>query len=65
MGMFDEIRCEYALPLPEAVGELSGFDWQKYAWQTKDLECLLGRYCIRSDGTLWMEARSFADESNR
>lgn len=43
MGMFDNIQCD--MPLPEEVkGVLE--------WQTKDLDCRLAHYAIRSDGRL-------------
>jgi hypothetical protein len=54
MGMFDDIRCEYPLPLPEDRGELAGKDWSKQGFQTKDLGQGMGGYCIRADGTLWL-----------
>ncbi len=44
MGMFDEIRCKYPLPiaLPDWV------DW----FQTKDLDCTLRQFEITEDGRL-------------
>lgn len=54
MGMFDNIRCEYPLPLPEDQGELAGKDWTKHGFQTRDLGEGMGTYCIRADGTLWL-----------
>jgi hypothetical protein len=54
MGLFDDIRCEYRLPLPEDQGELAGKDWSKQGFQTKDLGEGMGGYCIRADGTLWL-----------
>lgn len=56
MGMFDNITCEYPLPLPDNQGELQGKDWRKNQFQTKDFECLMDEYCIREDGTLWQQA---------
>lgn len=45
MGMFDYIRCEYALP--EQVRGVQG-------WQTKDTpEQYMETYAIREDGSLW------------
>jgi len=43
MGMFDELRCEFPLPDPIVQDEI---------FQTKDLERLLDRYTITSDGRL-------------
>jgi hypothetical protein len=54
MGMFDDIRCEYPLPLPIDQGELAGKDWSKHGFQTKDLGKGMDGYCIRADGTLWI-----------
>lgn len=62
--MFDDIRCEYPLPLPEDQGELAGRDWSKQRFQTKDLGRGMGAYCIREDGTLWLVgARWLQDDS--
>jgi hypothetical protein len=47
MGMFDYVRVEYALPVPEHR-KLTG-------WQTKSFECLLWTYVIDSRGNLWVE----------
>src|SRR6266567_7331274 len=55
MGMFDDIMCEYPLPLPESQGELKGLNWRAEGFQTKDFECLLDAYCIREDGSLWQQ----------
>ncbi len=63
MGMFDDIRCEYPLPLPEHQGEMAGTDWSKEGFQTKDLGEGMGGYCIHADGTLWLvSGRWFADD---
>ena len=48
MGMFDTIHCEYPLPEPRH---------QDLEYQTKDLECLLARYTITSDGRLVLHVR--------
>jgi hypothetical protein len=55
MGMFDDIKCEYPLPLPETPGELAGRNWRDNVFQTKDFDCLMDAYCIREDGTLWQQ----------
>ena len=61
--MFDDIRCEYPLPLPEDQGELAGKDWLQNGFQTKDLGEGMGVYCIRADGTLWLvKGRWLADD---
>lgn len=49
MGMYDDIVCKYPLPLPE---DTKGYTVKQF--QSKDLECCLGQYEIREDGTLWL-----------
>lgn len=43
MGMFDNLLCEYPLPLDGMTG---------VEWQTKDLRCELETYRITADGVL-------------
>lgn len=57
--MFDNIRCEYALPLPIDQGELAGADWSKISFQTKDLGEGMLCYHLRPDGTLWFVGCNF------
>jgi len=59
MGMFDDVRCE--VPLPDG--------WEAGVMQTKDLDCELAKYVIRSDGRLvkrhpgaYEEAREYAED---
>jgi hypothetical protein len=52
MGMFDEVKCDYSLPWPEAAG--FGFEWQS---KDTDDQCM-SRYEIRADGTIWHEQES-------
>src|SRR4051812_40449918 len=55
MGMFDNLKCKYLLPLPQ---------YQELDFQTKDTpEQYLDQYEIREDGTLWHEAYDFEDQS--
>jgi len=54
MGMFDDVRVE--VPLPDGA-ILDGF-------QTKDFECLLDTYTIRSDGELWRDVWANSEEEN-
>lgn len=56
MGMFDDLKCEFPLPLPEQQGELAECNWREHDFQTKSLDCLMDRYCIRKDGTLWQQS---------
>ncbi len=44
MSLYDSIQCDYPLPDPE---------FQHEDFQTKDLDCLLGRYLITAQGRLW------------
>lgn len=43
MGLFDTVKCEYPLPNPAH---------QDLKFQTKDLDCWMGRYTITCDGKL-------------
>jgi hypothetical protein len=54
--MFDELKCEYPLPLPANQGELAGRDWSDHWLQTKDFDCTLDHYRIDRDGVLWRKA---------
>jgi hypothetical protein len=55
MGMFDELKCHYPLPLAGA----NALDYQ-----TKDTPAqFLDEYEIRADGTLWHEAYDIEDRS--
>lgn len=55
MGMFDELRCKYPLPV-EGANELD--------YQTKDLDNALNQFEIREDGTLWVEEYDVEDHSD-
>jgi hypothetical protein len=55
MGMFDDLRCRYPLPV-EGANELR--------YQTKDLDCQMDQYEIREDGTLWREDYDVEDQSD-
>src|SRR5437667_12711005 len=61
MGMFDDIKCEYPLPLPETQGELAGRNWRENGFQTKDFDCLMDQYCVREDGTLWQQVYAWGE----
>lgn len=53
MGMFDQLRCRYPLPVTEA---------QNLLFQTKDTPAQwLDYYEIREDGTLWREDYDLED----
>ena len=56
MGMFDEIRCHYPLPLKGANDKV---------YQTKDTPAqFMDLYEIREDGTLWYEDYDIEDHSD-
>ena len=56
MGMFDEIRCLYPLPLEGANARV---------YQTKDTPAqFTDLYEIREDGTLWHEEYDLEDQSD-
>jgi len=55
MGMFDGIVCEYKLPLPEDLGELSEIGWGELEFQTKSLNNTLSKYTIEDDGQIYEE----------
>jgi len=59
MGMFDDLKCEYPLPLGASQGELAGRNWRRNGFQTKDFDCLMDQYCIREDGTLWRQIHAW------
>ena len=44
MSMFDHLKGEVPLPLPEDLGELENVIWDKVEIQTKDLNNYLGYY---------------------
>lgn len=48
MGMYDDIRCRYPLP----VGDLPVWVTPEHNFQTKDLECALWQFEITEDGRL-------------
>jgi hypothetical protein len=57
MGMFDNIRCKYPLPL-EGANDLD--------YQTKDTPSQLIDLCeIREDGSLWFQAYDIEDQSEQ
>lgn len=57
MGMFDELRCKYPLPLPQ---------YQANLFQTKSTPAQwMDTYEIREDGTLWHEDYDTEDQSER
>lgn len=49
MGLFDNLRCALPLPGASALAQSCNF-------QTKDLDCAMDQFEIRSDGSIWHEA---------
>lgn len=56
MGMFDNIECNYPLPLPLEVIDLLP-DIYEQELQTKDLDCFMELYIINEEGSLLKEER--------
>lgn len=57
MGLYDEIKCYYPLPV-EGANNLS--------FQTKDTDAqYIDNYEIREDGTLWHEVYDIEDRSDK
>ena len=60
MGMFDIVKCEYELPLPEDLGECEGLNWEEIDFQTKSFSSELtfldnSIYSISDDGQIYLE----------
>lgn len=51
MGMFDNVKCLYKLPLTKELENLN-INWQDLTWQTKSLESCLEDYTITKQGKL-------------
>jgi hypothetical protein len=51
MGMFDSIRCEYALPLNEELKQLD-IKWNEIEFQTKCLDSVMDQYILTKEGKL-------------
>lgn len=53
MGMFDNIECNYPLPVSKELLEIEEFDISEVEFQTKSLENLLELYIITEEGELF------------
>lgn len=53
MGLYDTIKCEYPLPKPLDLMELSTFDFNNIDYQTKSLHKGMSQYVIRESGILY------------
>lgn len=54
--MFDYVVCEHDLPLPKNCKELSNLKWNKLAFQSKTMNCLMDDYRISKQGKLYVRA---------
>lgn len=64
MGMFDNIECQYPLPIPDDPIELRGFPFNSRVYQTKSFDTVMDTYIIKADGTLWHEEYDIEDKSD-
>tara|TARA_Y100000310_G_C20483278_1_gene715718 strand:+ start:167 stop:754 length:588 start_codon:yes stop_codon:yes gene_type:complete len=68
MSLFDTIKCDYALPLPdftkEDMEELGKIDWTEQEFQTKSLDNLMSTYSIEEDGRMYVEKNEFIEDSD-
>lgn len=55
MGLFDNVKFSYPLPIPQAQGEI---------FQTKDFENQLDTYLVKQDGSLWRVDYDIEDRSD-
>jgi len=46
MGMFDYLKCEYPLLLPDSQGELMAWHRRQNDFETGDFDCLLAEHQI-------------------
>ena len=58
MGLFDEIKCDYPLPVTMEMVDFD-IDVQDVIFQTKDFENLMEEYIISEDGELLLVKKSF------
>ena len=68
MGMFDNIKCDYELPLPKDLGECVDVEWGEVDFQTKSFGegwgGVLDNYSIEDDGQLYLNkvTRAFGED---
>lgn len=57
MGMYDSVRIEKGIKIPSVEKLLPGlenFDIHEIEFQTKDLDCNMYEYTVKSDGGLYL-----------
>jgi hypothetical protein len=66
MGMFDNIECNYPLPISKELIELDNFDIYEVELQTKSLDNLMELYVITEDGELFRKKNQYewVDDDN-
>jgi hypothetical protein len=64
--MFDTVKCEYPLPLPEDLGECVEIDWAEFEFKTASFEGALDEYEITEDGEIyhWSIDREWRENEN-
>ena len=58
MGMFDNLKCKYELPLNDKLKSLN-LEWSTLTFQTKDLDNCLCDYRITEDGELFEDIKEY------
>jgi hypothetical protein len=66
MGMFDSIKCEYDLPVPDCIKDIDFKIIQDAEFQTKDFDSSLNVYTITKEGKLFLKKAEYkwVDDDN-
>ena len=75
VGLFDYVRCEYPLPLPDEASEIDMPDWSEFDFQTKsfllsadgdDEFIAIESYCIDEEGEIYKDVveRAYEESEN-
>lgn len=59
MGMFDNITCDYPLPLPLEVIDVLPDIYDGVEFQTKSFDCYLGSFIINENGILLEDRKEY------
>jgi hypothetical protein len=64
--MFDIVKCECDLPLPEDLGECTDIDWSEFEFKTASFDGALDEYEVTIDGELyhWKIDREWQDDES-